>query len=99
MCRTLAAWLWSGRAGFPEEDEASALARELATSEPEEWEAEARGAARRVLQHRLVRQCSEKEQALRREPQGPGADRLLQEIHELRQSIRAIELSIREPSR
>ena len=99
VCRTLAAWLWSGRAGFPEEDEASALARELATSEPEEWEAEARGAARRVLQHRLVRQCSEKEQALRREPQGPGADRLLQEIHELRQSIRAIELSIREPSR
>ena len=99
VCRALAAWLWSGRPGFPEEDEASALARELATSEPEDWEAEARGAARRVLQHRLVRQCSEKEQELRREPQGPGAARLLQEIHELRQSIRAIELSIREPSR
>lgn len=99
VCRALAAWLWGGRPGFPEEEEAAALARELATSEPEDWEAEARGAARRVLQHRLLRQCSEKEQALRREPQGPGAARLLQEIHELRQSIRAIELSIREPSR
>ena len=99
VCATLAAWLWSARAGFPEEDEAAALARELAATEPEDWEAEALGAARRVLQRRLVRQCSEKEQELRCEPQGPNVARLLQEIHELRQSIREIEHSIQEPSR
>ena len=99
VCATLAAWLWAGRAGFPDDDEAAALARELAASEPEDWEAEARGAARRVLQRRLVRQCSAKEQELRHASQGPGADRLLQEIHELRQSIREIELSIRATSR
>jgi hypothetical protein len=95
----LAAWLWSGRAGFPDDDEAAGLARELAGTEPEDWEALARSEARRQVQRRLVRQCNDKEQELRREPQGPDVARLLQEIHELRQSIRAIELSIREPSR
>ena len=99
VCAELAVWLWSRRAGLPAEGDAAALARELAASEPEDWEAEARGGARRVLQHRLTRQCGEKEQALRRDPQGSGAARLMQDIHELRQSIRAIELSIREPSR
>jgi DNA primase len=98
-CVTLAEWLWSGRPGFPVEDEAAALARELATSEPEDWEALARGAARRLLQHRLVRQHREKQEELRHEPHGSEAARLLQEIQQIALSIRELEQSIREPSR
>lgn len=99
VCATLAEWLWGGRPGFPEEDEAAALARELATSEPEDWEALARGAARRLLQHRLVRQHREKQEELRRDPQGSEAARLLQDIQQIALSIRELEQSIREPSR
>ncbi len=99
ICAELAAWLWSGRPGLPAAGAAAELARELAGSEPEDWEAEARGAARRVLQHRLARECTQKEQELNREPPGPGTARLMQEIQDLRRSIREIELAIREPSR
>jgi DNA primase len=98
VCAELAAWLWSGRAGLPAEGEAAALARELAATEPEDWDAEAWGAARRLLQQRLARECQAKEQELRRDPDGAGAPQLLQQIHELRQSIRDIELSIRTPT-
>jgi DNA primase len=99
VCAALAAWVWSERAGFPEDDEAAALARELAASEPEDWEALARGEARRLLQHRLTRRHREKQEELRHDPQGPQAARLLQEIQEIALSIREIERSIREPSR
>jgi DNA primase len=98
-CAELADWLWSGRDGLPEEGEAAALARELAGSEPEDWAAEALGSARRLLQQRLRRECQEKEAELRREPNGSGAPQLMHEIHDLRQTIREIELSIRTPSR
>jgi len=99
VCATLAGWLWGGRPGFPVEDEAAVLARELATSEPEDWESLARGAARRLLQHRLARQHREKQEELRHDPHGPVAARLLQEIQQIALSIREIEQSIREPSR
>ena len=99
VCVTLAEWLWDGHAGFPAEDEAAALARELAVSEPEDWEALARGSARRLLQHRLARQHREKQEELRHAPRGPEAARLLQEIQQIALSIRQIEQSIREPSR
>jgi DNA primase len=99
VCATLAEWLWAGRAGFPEEDEAAALARELATSEPEDWEALARSEARHLLKRRLMRQKREKDQELRHDPQGPDATRLLQEIQQIALSIREIELSFQRPSR
>jgi len=99
VCVTLAEWLWGGRPGFPEEDEAAALARELAMSEPEDWESLARGAARRLLQHRLARQHREKQEELRHDPHGSEAARLLQEIQQIALSIRELEQSIREPSR
>ena len=59
----------------------AALARELAATEPEDWDAEAWGAARRLLQQRLTRECQAKEQELRRDPGGAGAPQLLQQIH------------------
>jgi DNA primase len=98
-CAELATWLWERREGLPAEGAAAVLARELAGSEAEEWEAAARGAARRLLQHRLARQHREKEEELRHDPGGAGAARLLQEIQEIAQSIREIEHSIREHSR
>ena len=98
-CAELAAWLWRGDPGLPPEGEAAALARELATSEPEEWEAEAVGAARRLVQQRLVREHRQKQEELRRDPHGPEAARLLQEIQTIANTIREIERSIREPSR
>jgi hypothetical protein len=99
VCVTLAEWLWDGHAGFPVEDEAAALARELATSESEDWEALARSEARRLLKHRLMRQHREKDQELRRGPDGPEAARLMQEIQQIATSIREIELSMHKPSR
>ena len=95
----LAEWIWSGQAGWPPQDEAAALARELAASEPEDWEAEARGAARRLRQRGLAAACREKEQEWARAPGGPEAARLMQEIQQLRQEIRELEALIRIPSR
>jgi DNA primase len=99
VCVTLAEWLWAGRPGFPVEDEAAALARELAASEPLDWEALARSEARHLLKHRLMRQHREKDQELRRGPDGPEAARLMQEIQQIATSIREIELSLQRPSR
>ena len=99
VCATLADWLWGGRPGFPVEDEAAALARELAASEPEDWEALARSEARRLLKRRLTKQHREKDQELRRGPDGPEAARLMQEIQQIATSIREIELSLQRPSR
>jgi DNA primase len=98
-CAELAVWLWSGREGLPADGEAAVLARELAGTEAEDWPSLARGAARRLLQHRLTRRHREKQEELRRDPQGPDAARLLGEIQEIARSIREIEHSIREPSR
>jgi DNA primase len=95
----LAAWIWDGGTGWPAEDETAALARELTASDPEDWEAEARGAARRLRQRRLAVACREKEQEWARAPGGPEAARLTQEIQQLRQDIRELELLIRTPSR
>jgi DNA primase len=95
----LAAWVWQGGGGWPAEDEAAALARELTASDAEDWEAEARGAARRLRQRRLAVACREKEQEWARAPGGPEAARLMQEIQQLRQDIRELELLIRTPSR
>ena len=90
-CRALAAWLWSGRPGFPEEDEASALARELAVSEPEDWEAEARGAAQLMLQHRYASQIHQKNIELAQDPYGADSARLMREVLELKKMIKMIE--------
>ena len=95
----LAEWIWSGQPGWPPQDEAAALARELVASEPEDWEAEARGTARRLRQRRLAAACREKEQEWARAPGGPEAARLMQEIQQLRQEIRELEALIRIPSR
>jgi DNA primase len=95
----LAAWIWQGDGGWPAQDEPAALARELMASDPEDWEAEARGAARRLRQRRLAAACREKEQEWARAPGGPEAARLAQEIQQLRQDIRELELLIGTPSR
>jgi DNA primase len=90
----LAAWVWQGGGGWPAEDEAAALARELMASEPQDWEAEARGAAQRVRQRRLAAACREKEQEWARDPDGPDAARLMQEVLELKKTIKEIEESL-----
>jgi DNA primase len=90
-CAALAAWLWGGSAGFPEHDEAAALARELAASEPRNWEAEARGAAQRMVVGRCARLLHEKKLELDRDPYGPDAARLMQEVLELKKTIKVTE--------
>jgi DNA primase len=95
----LARWVWQGAAGWPAEDEAAALARELMASDPEDWEAEARGGAWRLRQRRLAAECRRKEQEWARTPAGAEAARLMREIQQLRQDMRELELLIRTPSR
>jgi DNA primase len=87
-CAALAAWLWSGRTGPPEDESAAALARELtASDEPLDWREEARGAARILAARQLKERKRTIEQALRR-AEGDEAARLLQEIQDIASSLR-----------
>jgi DNA primase len=99
VCAALARWLWSGKEGFPDDDEAAALARELAGSESMDWEAEARGAALRLRERHLSRELAEKAQELGRASGGPDEADRLREIQVLKESIRAIVQAIEHPSR
>jgi hypothetical protein len=52
-----------------------------------------------LRQRRLAAACREKEQEWARAPGAPEAARLTQEIQQLRQDMRELELLIRTPSR
>ncbi|HEY2956184.1 MAG TPA: DNA primase [Candidatus Eisenbacteria bacterium] len=90
-CAAVARWLWEGGEGLPAEDDAAALARELALDEREgrDWSAEATGAARRMMVRRLRQEMQEREQERRRSGADPEAERRLsQEIYEIARSLK-----------
>ena len=91
-CGALAAWLWSGRADLPETGAEAALARELASggSAGQDWVAEAVGAARRMVERRLLQRLKERKLELGRTPDGPETTRLMTEVDELARSLKEL---------
>lgn len=90
-CAALAEWLWSAGAGFPEDEAAAALARELSASAGDgcDWEAEARGAARQLVVRRLRQHKHERELELKRSAADPETERRLsREIYEIARSLK-----------
>ncbi|HTK31129.1 MAG TPA: DNA primase [Candidatus Saccharimonadaceae bacterium] len=85
----LALALWSG-APEPAEGPVATLARELDARAEEglDWAAEARMAARRLVERRLKQQLKERRQQLDRAPDAEHAARLNQEILDLARTLR-----------
>ncbi len=95
-CARLAAWLWSGASGLPDEEGPAALARELsAEAAPElDWEAEAHGAVRRLQARRMRDHQRELEQELRRATDPLEVERLMKSIHELARSLKDLRVTV-----
>ena len=92
----LARWLWSGQVGFPEDgpegDAAGSLARELTALVPAgfDWQAEALGSARRMVERRLKEQLREHRNRLGRTAEADESARLMQEIDTIARSLRGL---------
>ena len=91
-CASLARWLWSGRADLPESGVEGALARELAASGAgdKNWSAEAVGAARLILERKLLQRLKERKILLSRAPDGPDTSRLMEEVNELARTLKEL---------
>lgn len=92
-CAALARWVW-GEEGeeWPAEEPAASLARELVAGGQEafDWGAEARGATRRMVERRLLRQLRERRDALGHAAGDGEAARLMREIDEIARALREL---------
>jgi DNA primase len=91
QCAAVARWLRSGAEGWPGDELADALARELAAlaAGERDWQAEARGATRLLVVRRLRQRKRERELELRRSAADPESERrLMHEIDEIARSLR-----------
>jgi DNA primase len=87
--RAVWSWLLESPHGLPAEEPAASLVRELLADAPDDfdWGAEARGAARRLVERRLRRQLREREEALRKTGETQEASRLMEEIQAIARSL------------
>jgi hypothetical protein len=87
--RAVWSWLLESPHGLPGEEPAASLVRELLADAPDDfdWGAEARGAARRLVERRLRRQLREREEALRKTGETQEASRLMEEIQAIARSL------------
>jgi DNA primase len=88
-CLRVATWLRRGSDEPPDDEATASLVRELLVDAPEgfDWEAEARGAARRLVERRLRRELREREEALRKTGEADEASRLMEEIQAIARSL------------
>jgi hypothetical protein len=88
-CRALALWLWAGHAGLPSDQAAEPLARELALGDPGalDWNAEAEGAAHRMVLRRLVERQRERMSRLKAATAQDEQTRLMKEIDEIARQL------------
>ena len=97
-CAAVAAWLWEGGSGFPEDAEAAALAREL-TLPPEgdyHWREQARGGVRQLVIRRLKELRREAQERLRRAASPAEQVALLQSVQDFSRQIEDLERSLRD---
>jgi len=92
----LARWLWSGQIGLPDDGPeggmAGSLARDLMALAPAgfDWQAEALGSARRMVERRLKEQLREHRNRLGRTAEATESARLMQEIDTIARSLREL---------
>jgi DNA primase len=91
-CAALARWIWSGGGGtgFPDDEPAASLARELAARplEAVDWTAEIDVEARLMVRRRLQEQMKDRKQQQARATAEPEAQRLMTEIEAIARSLR-----------
>jgi DNA primase len=90
--RSLAAWLWGGEPGLPDEEPAASLARGLLTSGSEriDWTPVIHGAAQRLVERRLRQELKERTNRLKQPVEDAEAARLMHEIDEIARSLREL---------
>jgi DNA primase len=87
--RSLAGWVWEGRRDWPGDEPASVLGRELELSGTEamDWQAEAVGAAQRMVVRRLRNQQRERMNQLKVAAARDEQTRLMHEIDEIARQL------------
>ncbi len=86
-CAALAAWLWEGRGGLPDDDDAAVLMRELSVvDEVKDWSAEAAGAVRILRSRRLKERMRSLTQTLKHATDDEQRD-IQREIHEIAEAL------------
>lgn len=89
ICRALALWLWAGSSGAPPDPDAELLGRELALGDlgALDWNAEAEGAAHRMVMRRLQERQRERLGRLKVATAQEEQTRLMREIDEIARQL------------
>jgi DNA primase len=89
VCAVLARWVWEGGSGWPDDEAAAQLARELAADDrPLDWMEEARGAVRVLVSRRLRGALKDRQQQLRHVQSPEEAARLMEDIGHIARSLK-----------